>query len=131
MSSTHNRQRNKNTITQIIQNNSEKIIDKMESQFPLKTQQFSEMYRMYIRMIESTFDSSLMYEKEMMAKFGMDKKFLNVIQNMTQFQTYAILQQMDYNIQYRKFISDLQFSTMNGFEAFMQAMLMTNFRMLK
>jgi len=131
MSSTHNRQRNKNTITQIIQNNSEKIIDKMESQFPLKTQQFSEMYRMYIRMIESTFDSSLMYEKEMMAKFGMDEKFLNAIQNMTQFQTYAILQQMDYNIQYRKFISDLQFSTMNGFEAFMQAMLMTNFRMLK
>jgi len=66
-----------------------------------------------------------------MAKFGMDEKFLNTIQNMTQFQTYAILQQMDYNIQYRKFISDLQFSTMNGFEAFMQAMLMTNFRMLK
>ncbi|MBS1268405.1 MAG: hypothetical protein MAG458_01134 [Nitrosopumilus sp.] len=106
-----------------------KITSKLESQLPVKTQQFSEIYTAYLHAMNNTFDSCITCEKEFMDKLGVDKAVLQAFVKLSQSQTDSVLQQMDFYAQWRKYSNDMQLSAVKSWDNFMQVMSQSNLKM--
>ena len=117
------------SISQIMKNNTHTITKKLESQLPLKIQQFSELYTAYLHSMNNTFDSCITYEKEMIDQLGVDKGILKAFREYTKVQTDAMLQQMNYYAQFRKYSTDTQLSAVKSWDNFMTSMIGYNLKM--
>lgn len=120
---------NTSSVSQITKNNIHKITSKLESQLPVKTQQFSEIYTAYLHAMNNTFDSCITCEKELMDKLGVDKAVLQAFVEWSQSQTDSVLQQMDFYAQWRKYSNDMQVSAIKSWDNFMQVMIQSNLKM--
>ena len=116
------------SVSQILKNNTHEITKKLESQLPLKVQQFSELYSAYLHSINNTFDSCITCEKELFEKLGMDKGIIKVFGEYTKTCTDTMLQQMDQYAQFRKYATDTQLSVVKSWDDFMTSMIGYNIR---
>ena len=116
------------SISQILKNNTHKFTKKLESQLPLKMQQFSELYTAYLHSVNNTFDSCITCEKELFEKLDMDKGLIKAFGKYTKVCTDSTLQQMDYYAQFRKYSTDAQLSAMKSWDNFMTSMIGYNLK---
>ena len=116
------------SVAQILKNNTHEITKKLESQLPLKVQQFSELYSAYLHSINNTFDSCITCEKELFEKLGMDKGIIKVFGEYTKTCTDTMLQQMDQYAQFRKYATDTQLSVVKSWDDFMTSMIGYNIK---
>ena len=116
------------SVSQILKNNTHEITKKLESQLPLKVQQFSELYTAYLHSINNTFDSCITCEKELFEKLGMDKGIIKVFGEYTKTCTDTMLQQMDQYAQFRKYATDTQLSVVKSWDDFMTSMIGYNIK---
>ncbi len=119
------------SVSQITKDNIHKITAKLESQLPVKTQQFSEMYTAYLHTMNNTFDSCITCEKELMDKLGVDKAVLQAFVEFSKSQTDSVLQQMDFYAQWRKYSNDMQLSAIKSWDTFMQTIIDANLKIFK
>jgi len=117
-----------NSISQILKNNTHEFTKKLESQLPLKVQQFSELYTAYLHSINNTFDSCTTCEKELFEKLGVDKELIKVFGEYTKAYADSMLQQMDYYAQFRKYSTDTQLSAVKSWDNFMTSMMGYNLK---
>ena len=116
------------SVSQILKNNTHEITKKLESQLPLKMQQFSELYTAHLHSINNTFDSCITCEKELFEKLGMDKGIIKVFGEYTKTCTDTMLQQMDQYAQFRKYATDTQLSVVKSWDDFMTSMIGYNIK---
>ena len=116
------------SVAQILKNNTHEVTKKLESQLPLKVQQFSELYSAYLHSMNNTFDSCITCEKELFEKLGVDKGVVKAFGEYTKAHTDNLLLQMDYYAQYRKYASDTQLSAMKSWDNFVTTMMDYNFK---
>jgi len=116
------------SVSQILKNNTHEITKKLESQLPLKVQQFSELYSAYLHSINNTFDSCITCEKELFEKLGMDKGIIKPFGEYTKTCTDTMLQQMDQYAQFRKYATDTQLSVVKSWDDFMTSMIGYNIK---
>ena len=116
------------SVSQILKNNTHEITKKLESQLPLKVQQFSELYSAYLHSMNNTFDSCITCEKELFDKLGVDKGVVKAFGEYTKAHTDNLLLQMDYYAQYRKYASETQLSAMKSWDNFVTTMMDYNFK---
>ena len=116
------------SISQILKNNTHKFTKKLESQLPLKMQQFSELYTAYLHSVNNTFDSCTTCEKELFEKLGMDKGLIKAFGKYTKVCTDSMLQQMDYYAQFRKYSTDAHLSAMKSWDNFMASIIEYNLK---
>ena len=119
------------SVSQITKDNIHKITAKLESQLPVKTQQFSELYTAYLHAMNNTFDSCITCEKELMDRLGVDKAVLQAFVEFSKSQTDSVLQQMDFYAQWRKYSNDMQLSAIKSWDTFMQTMIDANLKIFK
>jgi hypothetical protein len=117
-----------NSVAQILKNNTHEITKKLESQLPLKMQQFSELYTAYLHSMNNTFDSCITCEKELFEKLGVDKGIIKAFGEYTKTCTDTMLQQMDYYAQFRKYSTDTQLSAVKSWDDFMTTMVGYNLK---
>mgnify|MGYP006928174186 FL=1 len=116
------------SVAKILKNNTHEITKKLESQLPLKVQQFSELYSAYLHSMNNTFDSCITCEKELFDKLGVDKGVVKAFGEYTKAHTDNLLLQMDYYAQYRKYAADTQLSAMKSWDNFVTTMMNYNFK---
>ena len=119
------------SVSQITKDSIHKITAKLESQLPVKTQQFSEIYTAYLHAMNNTFDSCITCEKELMDKLGVDKAVLQAFVEFSKSQTNSVLQQTDFYAQWRKYSNDMQLSAIKSWDTFMQTMMDANLKIFK
>jgi hypothetical protein len=117
------------SISQIMKNNTHTITKKLESQLPLKVQQFSELYTAYLHSMNNTFDSCITCEKEMIDQLGVDEGILKAFREYTKTYTDSMLHQMDYYAQFRKYSIDTQLSAVKSWDNFMTTIMGYNLKM--
>jgi hypothetical protein len=116
------------SVSQILKNNTHEIAKKLESQLPLKMQQFSELYTAYLHSMNNTFDSCITCEKELFEKLGVDKGIIKAYGEYTKTCTNTMLQQMDQYAQFRKYTTDTQLSVVKNWDNFMTSMIGYNLK---
>jgi len=116
------------SVSQILKNNTHEITKKLESQLPLKMQQFSELYTAYLHSMNNTFDSCITCEKELFEKLGVDKGIIKAFGEYTKTYTDTMLQQMDQYAQFRKYTTDTQLSAVKSWDNFMTSMMGYNLK---
>jgi hypothetical protein len=116
------------SVAQILKNNTHEITKKLESQLPLKMQQFSELYTTYLHSMNNTFDSCITCEKELFEKLGVDKGVVKAFGEYTKAHTDNLLLQMDYYAQFKKYSTDTQLSAMKNWDNFVTIMMGYNFK---
>jgi hypothetical protein len=116
------------SISQILKNNTHKFTKKLESQLPLKIQQFSELYTAYLHSVNNTFDSCTTCEKELFEKLGVDKGLIKAFGEYTKAYADGMIQQMDYYAQFRKYSTNTQLSAVKSWDNFMTSMIGYNLK---
>ena len=116
------------SISQVLKNNTHKFTKKLESQLPLKMQQFSELYTAYLHSVNNTFDSCTTCEKELFEKLSMDKGLVKAFEKYTKVGTDSMLQQMDYYAQFRKYSTEAHLSAMKSCDNFMTSVIGYNLK---
>ena len=116
------------SVAQILKNNTHEVTKKLESQLPLKVQQFSELYSAYLHSMNNTFDSCITCEKELFDKLGVDKGVVKAFGEYTKAHTDNMIQQMDYYAQFRKYSTETQLSAMKSWDNFVTTMMDYNFK---
>ena len=119
------------SVSQILKNNTHEITKKLESQLPLKMQQFSELYTAYLHSMNNTFDSCITCEKELFDQSGVDKRIVKAFGEYTKTCTDYTLQQMDYYTQFRKYSTDVQLSVVKSWNDLMESMMNYNLKMFE
>ena len=117
------------SFSKITKDNTHKIINKLESDLPSKTQQFSELYTAYLHTMNNTFDSCIMYEKEFLEKLGVEQNTLKLFGNLVEFQTKTILEQMNMYTKFRENSTKIQLSAIRSFDEFIQNIIKANIKM--
>jgi translation initiation factor 2 alpha subunit (eIF-2alpha) len=116
------------SVSQILKNNTHEITKKLESQLPLKMQQFSELYTAYLHSMNNTFDSCITCEKELFEQLGVDKRIVKTFGEYIKIQTDYMLQQMDYYAQFKKYSTDVQLSAVKSWDDLMASMMKYNLK---
>jgi len=119
------------SVSQILKNNTHEITKKLESQLPLKMQQFSELYTAYLHSMNNTFDSCITCEKELFEQIGVDKRIVKAFGEYTKIHTDYMLQQMDYYVQFKKYSTDVQLSAVKSWDDLMASMVSYNLKMFE
>jgi len=119
------------SVSQILKNNTHEITKKLESQLPLKMQQFSELYTAYLHSMNNTFDSCITCEKELFEQIGVDKRIVKAFGEYTKIHTNYMLQQMDYYVQFKKYSTDVQLSAVKKWDDLMASMVSYNLKMFE
>jgi len=119
------------SVSQILKNNTHEITKKLESQLPLKMQQFSELYTAYLHSMNNTFDSCITCEKELFEQIGVDKRIVKAFGEYTKIHTNYMLQQMDYYVQFKKYSTDVQLSAVKSWDDLMASMVRYNLKMFE
>ena len=116
------------SVSQILKNNTHEITKKLESQLPLKMQQFSELYTAYLHSMNNTFDSCITCEKELFEQLGVNKEIVKAFGEYTKAYTDTMLQQMDQYAQFKKYSTDVQLSAVKSWDDLMASMMKYNLK---
>ncbi|PBO84287.1 MAG: hypothetical protein COA77_10325 [Thaumarchaeota archaeon] len=111
------------SICDIMKNSSSQIIQKLESQIPLRFQQYSDLYSTYLHTLDDIFGSCYLSEKEFFDKINIDQNILKTFQTLAQLSIQPCLDQIDMYAKYRQEITQMQISVLKTYDNFLHTMM--------
>ena len=113
------------SICNIFKDNTSKIINKLEMQIPSHFQIYSDMYKEYLHLLDDTFGTCVMSEKEFLDKMNIDN---NIVKNINQYANYLTkiwVSQIENYDSYLKWYSKMRISNMKTYDEFIHEMMNT------
>lgn len=116
-------EKNKNSVCDVMKNNTSKVIKKMESQIPTLVQQYSDLYAAYLHSFDDIFGTCYIAEKEFFDKLGIDKKTIKAFENYSETLTNLFTPQIDaYTIFLRDYVK-MRISAIDSFDRHIHVMM--------
>lgn len=116
-------EKNKNSVCDVMKNNTSKVIKKMESQIPTLVQQYSDLYAAYLHSYDDIFGTCYIAEKEFFDKLGIDKKTIKAFENYSETLTNLFTPQIDaYTIFLRDYVK-MRISAIDSFDRHIHVMM--------
>ena len=114
---------NKVSVCDIMKNNTSKVIKKIESQAPLLTQKYSDLYVTYLHTIDDIFGTCYISEKEFFDKLNLDQGILKEVEKFSTALTALYLDQIEFSSKYLEAYIQIRVSTLKTFDNFMHVMM--------
>ena len=114
---------NKVSIFDIMKNNTSKVIKKIESQAPLLTQKYSDLYVTYLHTIDDIFGTCYISEKEFFDKLNLDQGILKEVEKFSTALTALYLDQIEFSSKYLEAYIQIRVSALKTFDNFMHVMM--------
>ena len=111
------------SVCDIMNTNTSKIIQKIETQAPTKFQQFSDLYTAYLHTIDDIYGTCYISEKEFFDKLNIDQGVLKSFQEYSKAFTDTYLDQIDLFAKYRQEIIQMQISSLSVFDNYLHIMM--------
>jgi hypothetical protein len=121
--SSESKTKEKISICEIMKSSTSKTIQKLESQIPLKLQQYSDLYTAYLHTIDNLYGSCYLSEKEFFDKLNIDQRVLKSIDDLNKSATHTLLNQIDLSAKYGQQITQLQISSLRVYDDFFHILL--------
>jgi len=114
---------NKVSVCDIMKNNTSKVIKKIESQAPLLTQKYSDLYVTYLHTIDDIFGTCYISEKEFFDKLNLDQGILKEVEKFSTALTALYLDQIEFSSKYLEAYIQIRVSALKTFDNFMHVMM--------
>ncbi len=114
---------NKVSICDIMKNNTSEVIKKIESQAPLLTQKYSDLYVTYLHTIDDIFGTCYISEKEFFDKLNLDQGILKEVEKFSTALTALYLDQIEFSSKYLEAYIQIRVSALKTFDNFMHVMM--------
>ncbi|MDE1765618.1 MAG: hypothetical protein KGI27_04980 [Thaumarchaeota archaeon] len=111
------------SICDIMKDNLAKIIGKMESQVPTYVKTYSDIYTEYLHMIEDSFGTCYISQKELFDKLGFDQKNLKNFNNYWNVLTQVITSQIDMSTNFMKVYAQTRIATIKSYDQYMHPLM--------
>lgn len=111
------------SICDIMQNNTSKIIRKMEFQIPTYTQLYSDLYMKYLHMIDDLYSTCYVSQKEFFDKLGMDKTAIQAFDAYWKAITDMTMSQIDMGTNFAKMYVQFRQSTIDSYDKAIHLMM--------
>ena len=111
------------SVCDIMKSGTSQVIQKLESQIPLKLQQYSDLYTAYLHTIDDLYGTCYLSEKEFFDRLNIDQGILKSIQELNKTVIQTILQQIDLSAKYREEITQMQISSLKVYDDFFHILL--------
>lgn len=114
------------SICDIMKDNITKIIGRMESQVPTYVKLYSDIYTEYLHMIEDSFGTCYISQKELFDKLGFDQKNLKTFNNYWNVLTLLVTSQIDLSTNFMKIYAQTRIAAIKSYDQHMH-LLMDNY----
>ncbi len=114
---------NKVSVCDIMKNNSSEIIKKLESQAPILTQKYSDLYVTYLHTIDDIFGTCYISEKEFFDKLNLDQEILKQVEQFSNALTAIYLNQIESSSKYLETYIQMRVSALKTYDNFMHVMM--------
>lgn len=114
---------NKVSVCDIMKNNTSEVIKKIESQAPLLTQKYSDLYVTYLHTIDDIFGTCYISEKEFFDKLNLDQGILKEVEKFSTALTALYLDQIEFSSKYLEAYIQIRVSALKTFDNFMHVMM--------
>ncbi len=114
---------NKVSVCDIMKNNTSEIIKKIESQAPLLTQKYSDLYMTYLHTIDDIFGTCYISEKEFFDKLNLDQGILKEVEKFSSALTAIYLDQIEFSSKYLEAYIEIRVSALKTYDNFMHVMM--------
>ncbi len=114
---------NKVSICDIMKNNTSEVIKKLESQAPLLTQKYSDLYVTYLHTIDDIFGTCYISEKEFFDKLNLDQGILKQVEKFSSALTGIYLNQIELSSKYLEGYIQMRLSALKTYDNFMHKMM--------
>jgi len=111
------------SICDIMKSGTSQVIQKLESQIPLKLQQYSDLYTAYLHTIDDLYGTCYLSEKEFFDRLNIDQGILKSIQELNKTVIQTVLHQIDLSSKYREEITQMQISSLKIYDDFFHILL--------
>lgn len=111
------------SICDIMKSGTSQVIQKLESQIPLKLQQYSDLYTAYLHTIDDLYGTCYLSEKEFFDRLNIDQGILKSIQELNKTVLQTVLHQIDLSAKYREEITQMQISSLKVYDDFFHILL--------
>ena len=125
MSETENisKTENKVSVCDIMKNNTSEVIKKIESQAPLLTQKYSDLYVTYLHTIDDIFGTCYISEKEFFDKLNLDQGILKQAEKFSNAITTMYLNQIESSSKYLEANIQMRESALKVYDNFIHTMM--------
>ncbi len=114
---------NKVSVCDIMKNNTSEVIKKLESQAPLLTQKYSDLYVTYLHTIDDIFGTCYISEKEFFDKLNLDQGILKQVEKFSSALTGIYLNQIELSSKYLEGYIQMRLSALKTYDNFMHKMM--------
>ena len=114
---------NSSSVCDIFKDNTSKIINKLEMQIPSHFQIYSDMYKEYLHLIDDTFGTCIMSEKEFFDKMNIDNNLIKKTSQYANYLTNMWINQIENYDSYLKWYSKMRISSMKTYDEFIHEMM--------
>jgi len=114
---------NKVSVCDIMKNNTSEVIRKLESQAPLLTQKYSDLYVTYLHTIDDIFATCYISEKEFFDKLNLDQGILKQVEKFSSALTGIYLNQIELSSKYLEGYIQMRLSALKTYDSFMHKMM--------
>ena len=111
------------SICDIMQNNTSKVIRKMEFQIPTFAQLYSDLYMKYLHSIDDLYSTCYISEKDFIDKLGMDKKAIQAYDAYWKSITDRTISQIDMGTNFAKMYVQFRQSTIDSYDKVVHLMM--------
>lgn len=111
------------SICDIMKNNTSEVIKKIESQAPLLTQKYSDLYVTYLHTIDDIFGTCYISEKEFFDKLNLDQGILKEVEKFSNALTATYLNQIELSSKYLEANIQMRLSALKSCDNFMHVMM--------
>jgi len=111
------------SVSDIMKNNTSKIIRKMESQIPTYTQLYSELYTKYLHITDDLYSTCYVSEKEFFDKLGMDNTTLGAFDAYWKSITDMTLSQIELTTNFAKMYVQFRLSALDSYDKLIHLMM--------
>lgn len=109
------------SLCDVLKTDTSEIIKKLEAQAPLLFQNYSNLYKQYLHMLDDTFGTCYISEKEFFDKLNIDPKILNQIKENSESIKKNYLDLIDMNTKYWDAYFKMRMSAVKSYDGFMHA----------
>lgn len=111
------------SICDVMQTDSSRVINKLESQIPLNLQESSILYTAYLKSLDHVFGTWLIAEKEFFDKLKIDPSILSFFQKYSNFLADSYLKNIENYSKFRKTNIQIQMSLLESYDEFFKTMV--------
>lgn len=111
------------SVCDVIRDNAEKVIIKIESLLPTNMEDFSNLQEEYLRIARDFFSTCYIAEKEILDKIGVDQKSIQELDNILKISVKTTLSQIDMASTMQKMYVDNSLAAMRTYDEYVKIML--------